>query len=130
MKSLKESILSSNEVNIISAIKDIILSDATSRKVRKLNELWKALKLDLSDFEWTHNRAKHYLYVYTKDGDFIERDFLAAGKHYAGNLLVAVDVPNIGVSKELSKIYKDHLMKTLHLTEVASNEDWYYLNFK
>lgn len=130
MKSLKESILSSNGVDIISTIKDIILSDATPQKVRKLNELWKALKLDLSDFEWTYNNTIHYQYVYTKNGDFSHRDFLAAGKHYAGNLLVAIGIPKIGMTKKLSKIYKDHLVKTLNLIEVTSNEDWYYLNFK
>ena len=63
MLSLKESILSSNRADVISTVKDIILSDATPAKIDKLNELWKTLKLDLSDFEWT-SIGGSYVYIY------------------------------------------------------------------
>ena len=131
MKSLKESILSSNGANITSVVKDIILSDATQAKIDKLNELWKTLKLDLPDFEWT-SIGRNYAYIYTKPNkkNYATDQFLWGSRFYAAPLLVAIDRPKIGMTKKLSKIYKDHLMKVLDLTEISSNEDWYYLNFK
>ena len=68
MRSLKESIISSNNVGIYSRLKYLLHNAVTRRDLNVLDELWNKIGLGIDGCNWFHNSAWTY---YAYDGQVI-----------------------------------------------------------
>ena len=104
MKTLKESILSSNNASPIIIIKNLIKHDSTD-DCEELNDCWKMLHLDIKDHKWRNMpRFDFYSYEDLNQSPVIWVFYNTRNK-----------IPSVVFSKNCEETYEEKVVKTLKL---------------
>ena len=104
MRSLSESILSSNNVSPVSIIKNLVKQDSTD-DCEELNDCWKMLHLDIPDHKWD-NTPRFDCYCY-EDPDQTPVIWVFYSTRN--------NIPSVVFSPVCKESYKEKVVKTLKL---------------
>lgn len=125
MKSLKESILSSNKAGILSKIRDNL---KYCNNVKEFSKLWTALGLDIDKCHWEYAGGGGYIYKNLNGNHIFCMDTTDPKKYSC--IFIYVTLDEIGSVNFDVKKYAKTVAKTLDMTCDYSEGGWYELKFK
>ena len=124
MKSLKESILSSNNAGILSKIKDNLKH---CNDVNEFSKLWTVLGLDIDEYHWGYAGGGGYIYNNLKSNGIFCMDTTDPKKYPC---MFIYDDPEKWPEKFDVEKYVKLVAKTLNMSYNYSEGGWYELKFK
>ena len=125
MKSLTESILSSNNAGILSKVKDNL---NYCNDVTEFGKLWSALSLDIKDCHWSYASGGGYIYKGILNDNRIFCMTTTDPKKYP--CMFIYDDSEKWPKKFDVKKYVKMVAKTLDMTYDYNEGGWYQLKFK
>ena len=123
MKSLKESIISTNNVDIISSLKYIVDEKPSQYNLSKLKRIWEDLNLNIPHCEWEINditvgRIKIYGYKYVAQDDPFRHNIISIFTKNITERWIPGDV-------EISRFNEDYIDYVFQEVSVSKAESKY-----
>lgn len=123
---LEESILSSNNAGIVSAVKDNL---KYCNNVKEFGKLWTKLGLDVDECHWGYASDGGYLYKNLNSNN-IYCEFPTDPKKYPRMFIYIYNDPKKWPEKFDVEKYVKTVSKTLNMTYNYDEWGWYELKFK